>query len=299
MNEVAVIDIGTNTVLCLKASVHEDSIDVIFDSRFHYRSGQRLDNYGNISPEYKTGLRRALLSAMTTLTDCSDIKIVATEVLRKPKDGLAFASELAEEIGYPIEIISPQREAELSFYGATYELTSENETITMIDVGGGSSELATGIGGKLERWSGVKIGAVSLSEAVGYEKPLDDYLEYAGEVFDKSDFGELLKPKPSRMIVVGGSASTLAAILNDQQVFDPDKIQGFEIRLDILELLMVNLSTMKLAKRKEIIAFDTQRAEIIVPGGAIILAFMKKYDFRVVSVSPKGLRHGLLLEHFG
>lgn len=299
MSEVAVIDIGTNTVLCLKASVHEDNIDIIFDSRFHYRSGRRLDDYGNISSEYKTGLRRALLSAMSTLTDCSEIKIVATEVLRKPKDGLAFASELAGEIGHPIEIISPQREAELSFYGATYELASENEKVTMIDVGGGSSELAAGTDGELERWSGVNIGAVSLSEAVGYEKPLDDYLEYAGEVFAKSDFQELLEPKPSRMIVVGGSASTLAAILNDQQVFDPEAIQGFEIRLDILELLLANLSTMRLAKRKEIMAFDTQRAEIIVPGGAIILAFMKKYDFHEVSVSPKGLRHGLLLEHFG
>lgn len=299
MSEVGIIDIGTNTVLCLKASIDNDDIAIIFDSRFHYRAGRRLDEYGNISAEYKTGLRRALVSAMSTLTDCTEVKIVATEVLRKPKDGSSFASELAREIGQPIEVIDPQREAELSFFGATYEIASGDEKVTMIDVGGGSAELATGIPGELARWSSVKLGAVAISEAVGYEKNLDDYLEYAEEVFEKSDFIELLTPKPSLMLLVGGSAVTLAGILDGQEVFQPDRIQGFEIRRDILELLLANLSTMSLAERKEIMAFDEPRAEIIVPGGAIILAFMKKYEFRAAKVSAKGLRHGLLLEHFG
>ncbi len=188
MSKVGIIDIGTNTVLCLKASVNDDSIDILFDSRFHYRAGRRLDSAGNIAEEYRTGLRRALISAMSTIDDCESIKIVATEVLRKPKDGVSFAKELSSEINRTIEIIEPQREAELSYFGATHNLEDISGKVTMIDIGGGSSELAVGSNGELENWSGVRMGAVSINEAVGYEKPLDEYIRHADTIFDKSDF---------------------------------------------------------------------------------------------------------------
>jgi exopolyphosphatase/guanosine-5'-triphosphate,3'-diphosphate pyrophosphatase len=299
MSKVGVIDIGTNTVLCLKAEVGGDAIDIIFDSRFHYRAGRRLDDLGNISAEYKTGMRRALILALETLKECSEVKIVATEVLRKPKDGAAFAGQLSDEVGYRIEIIEPQREAELSFFGAISDFDTLSGKVAMLDVGGGSSELAIGEDGTLQRWSGVRIGAVSLSEAVGYGKPLDDYLDYADRIFADSDFGSLLESTAAQLILVGGSAVTLAGILNDMRVFDADKLSGFEIRQDILSLLMENLSIMTIEKRKQIIAFDPQRAEIIVPGGAIITAFMNKFGFDSVKISTRGLRHGLLLELFG
>jgi exopolyphosphatase/guanosine-5'-triphosphate,3'-diphosphate pyrophosphatase len=298
MSVVGIIDIGTNTVLCLKASVDKGNIEYLSDNRYHYRAGKRLDENGNLSAEYKTGMKQALKTAISTLTDCFEIKIVATEVLRKPKDGQACADEFAAEIGWPITIIDSQYEAELSFYGATSGIIKPTEKVAMIDIGGGSSELAIGKGDKLETWSGVKLGAVAISEAVGYEKSLDEYLEHATRIFDQSDFAGLLKSKTDRMLIVGGSAVAIAAILADLREFQPEKIEGFIIRQDILWLLMENLSTMSLETRMEIMPFDSRRADIIVGGGAIILAFMRKYGFEAAEISIKGLRHGILLEHF-
>ncbi len=299
MSIVGIIDIGTNTVLCLKASVGDDDIDIIFDSRFHYRAGNRLNAAGNMTQQYKTGLRRALISAMSTLEDCDSIKIVATEVLRKPNDGTEVAAELAEEIDCRIEIIDSQREAELSYLGATHDTEEIGKTTTVIDIGGGSSELAIGSGGELARWSGVGMGAVSITEAVGYDKPLDEYIEYANKTFRQSDFETLLKPKPSQMILVGGTGVTLAAILNEQKEFDPASLQGYEMRRDVLTLLMESLALMPLEKRKETLVFDPERSDIIVGGGAIVLSFMNKYDISTVKISTSGLRQGLLLELYG
>jgi exopolyphosphatase/guanosine-5'-triphosphate,3'-diphosphate pyrophosphatase len=299
MSKVGIIDIGTNTVLCLKAEVGSDAIDMVFDSRFHYRAGRRLDEQGNISSEYKIGMRRALISALETVKDCGEVKIVATEVLRKPRDGQAFAQELGEEVGHQIEIIPAQREAELSFLGALSGFDEFTGKVAVLDVGGGSSELATGGDGKLQRWSGVRIGAVSISEAVGYEQPLDTYLGYADKIFAESDFESLLEKGMSELILVGGSAVTIAGILNDLRTFDAEKLSGFEVKLEIMRLLLENLAIMTLEKRMQIIAFDPRRAEIIVPGGAIIAAFMNKYGYDSVKISTRGLRHGLLLELFG
>ena len=298
MSVIGIIDIGTNTVLCLKASVKKGNIEFLSDTRYHYRAGRRLDDKGNLSPEYKNGMRYALRSAINTLIGCSELKIVATEVLRKPHDGQACADEFAGEIGWPIIIVDPQYEAELSFRGAIFEIIKPNEKVAVIDIGGGSSELAIGSGDKLEAWSGVKLGAVSISETVGYEKSLDEYLAQAIKFFDQSDFADLLKSKTGRMLIVGGSAVAIASILADLKEFQPEKIEGFIIRQDILGLLMENLSTMSLEKRREIMPFDSKRADIIVGGGAIILAFMRNYGFEAAEISTKGLRHGILLEHF-
>jgi len=298
MSVVGIIDIGTNTVLCLRASINKGSIEFLSDDRFHYRAGKRLDKNGNLSPEYKNGMKRALITAMSKLTACTEIKIVATEVLRKPLDGQACADEFAGEIGQPITIIDPQYEAELSFRGATSEIIKPVEKVAVIDIGGGSSELAVGKGNELETWSGVKLGAVSISEAVGYEKSLDEYLAQATKVFDQSDFADLLKLKTDRMLIVGGSAVAVASILANLKEFQPEKIEGFIIRQDILALLMESLSTMSIEKRTGIMPFDSKRADIIVGGGAIILAFMRKYVFEAAEISTKGLRHGILLEHF-
>jgi len=299
MSAVGIIDIGTNTILCLKANLHNGTIDIISDTRFHYRAGSRLDLMGNISDEYKTGMRSALNMALRDLTDCDRVKIVATEVLRKPKDGRTFAKILGDEISREIEVIEPQREAELSFAGVVQGISRNSHITGMIDIGGGSSELAIGTGNRLEHWSSLPIGAVSLSEAVGYEKPLALYLAYTENLFGKSDFQSLLDPSPSPMIIVGGSAVALAAIIDDQVVFNSDRLADYVIHKVILSDLLNDLAVLDLNRRRQILEFDKPRADIIVPGGAIILAFMNKFRFNEVKISTRGLRHGILQEMCG
>jgi len=299
MKTAGVIDIGTNTVLCLKASIAENGINIISDNRFHYRAGKRLDETGNISSEYKVGMKNAVCKALDILTDCSEIKITATEVLRKPKDGAEFASKLSEEIGHHVEIINPQREAELSFKGATWGIETHGETIAVLDVGGGSSELAVGVDGKLKSWSGVKMGAVTACELAGYEQPVDSYKEIADKAFGESDFSELLDPVPDKMLVVGGSAVAVAAILANLDEFQPEKLKDFIILEEVLALLTETLASMTIEQRKKTMIFDPERADIIVSGASILLSFMKIFGFNEIIVSTNGLRHGLFLEHFG
>jgi exopolyphosphatase / guanosine-5'-triphosphate,3'-diphosphate pyrophosphatase len=296
MTTIGIIDIGTNTILCLKAASDGQQINVLGDQRYHYRAGSRLDKAGNISTEYKKNLRLALLSAVASIKDCAFIKIVATEVFRCPKDGLVFSKEISAEIGQPIEIIDHQHEAELSFKGAIGGYKDLTGRIGVIDIGGGSTELAIGENNQLLAWSGIKIGAVAISESVGYEAPLKNYIAYGQDTFGYSNFMELLTPLPHKILIVGGTAVAIAGIMAEIREFKPERLQGWEIAEHSLNQLLKKLAAMDIDNRKKLMAFDPQRADIIVGGAAIVYAFMKYAAVNSLVVSTRGLRYGLLNE---
>ena len=296
--KAGVIDIGTNTVLCVKAEIGRENIDIVSDNRFHYRAGQRLDAAGNISPEYKKGMERAVLSALEVLSGCTEIKIVATEVLRKPKDGALFAAALSDKTGYPVEIISPREEARLGFIGAAYGHGESPGMIGVLDVGGGSTELAVGEDDRFLDWKSIPIGAVSLAEKVGYEEPLTVYLQAADKAFAESGFADLTGRLEGKAIAAGGSAVASAAILAGLSEYEPEIIGNFYIIESEFARLLEKLSSIDISRRRAMMVFDTPRADIIVPGGAILLSFMRNFGLERLKVSTNGLRHGLLLELF-
>jgi exopolyphosphatase / guanosine-5'-triphosphate,3'-diphosphate pyrophosphatase len=78
--------------------------------------------------------------------------------------------------------------------------------------------------------------------------------------------------------------------------FEPNKLQGWQIEISQLSSLLERLVTMDIETRRNLMIFDPQRADIIVSGGAIILAFMKYSGAKTITVSTKGLRFGLLAE---
>jgi exopolyphosphatase/guanosine-5'-triphosphate,3'-diphosphate pyrophosphatase len=297
MKSIGIIDIGTNTILGLKAIIDRPNVQIISDQRFHYRAGKRLDDAGNISLAYKSGMRDAVKAALVSLGDCAIIKIVATEVLRKPKDGAQFAEELSSEIGYLIDIIEPQREAELNFKGVVFDLPDSGNPLAIIDVGGGSTELALGMNKKFVGWSSIQLGAVFMAELIGYEKPTGDYLKAATQFFDNSDFYKIIKPGIERVAAVGGSAVALTGILMGLKEFEPEKIQGFNFEQEAISLILDKLASLSLEERKKLMTFDPQRADIIIGGGAIILAFMRRFNIGHIEVSTRGLRHGILCEY--
>jgi exopolyphosphatase/guanosine-5'-triphosphate,3'-diphosphate pyrophosphatase len=296
MNHVGVIDIGTNTILCLKAIIGGNHFEIIFDKRYHYRVGRGLDDAGKISPECKQNLRRAFGEALKSLTDCDQIKIVATEVFRRSKDGGAFAGALTAEVGQHIEIIESRREAELSFLGATQGSEYDSGKVAVIDVGGGSTELAIGENGKLTGWAGAKIGAVAIAETVGFEQKPSRYIEYAINIFGQSNFLELSGSNIDKVVAVGGTVVTLAGVSVGLKEYRPEKIQGYQITAESLRRILDELAGLNLERRKKRMAFDPDRADIIIGGGAIISAFMEYWGIRIMTVSVFGLRYGLLRE---
>jgi len=294
------IDIGTNTVLCLAGYMEEGHLRVVIDNRHHYRAGRRYDAAGNLSPEYKQNLYRALRDSLNELSGCGDsLRIVATEVLRKAEDGAAYAAELSREFGVNIEIISPEKEAALGFLGATNDLAVADELIAVLDIGGGSTELAVGAGKKIRNWQSIKIGAAALAEEIGYEEPLDRYLERADDLLKKSDFGRLLAVKPISIIAIGGSAVTLAIYAAGLGKYPGSWPKGLGLKVDELNSRLRELTSLTIDERREAISFDRARADIIVPGGTILLSFMRNFGVDFMAVSPGGLRHGLLLEQLG
>ncbi len=294
------IDIGTNTVLCLAGYMEEGNLRVVIDSRYHYRAGRRYDAAGNLSTEYKQRLHQALQNAINELAECGDaLRMVATEVLRRAEDGADYAAALSREFGVNIEIISPEKEAALGFLGATHNLAAGDEPVAVLDVGGGSTELAVGAGRKIRDWQSIKIGAAALAEEVGYEKPLERYLERADYLLKASAYGRMLAANPFSIIAIGGSAVTLAIYGAGLGKYPDSWPNGLGFKAAELNSWLRKLASMKIDERREAISFDCARADIVVPGGAILMSFMNNFKVDFMTVSPGGLRYGLLLEQFG
>lgn len=300
MKTIGIIDIGTNTILCLAGKFCKGIPEFITDERFHYRAGCRHDVQGKLSEGYKAGIKQALGNALDLLSgSCDEIKIVATEVLRKAIDGQQFAMDLGRELGVSIEIITPKREAELSYRGAIIGFENRNELVAVIDIGGGSTELAVGKGGDLMDWHSIGLGAVVLAEEFGYEKPLAIYIDAACRIIDGSDFQKLMSAGPNSIIAVGGSAVNLAILNAGLEKFPGFRLNFTKLSLTDLRQKLIELAGMSIERRRKVMAFESQRADIIVPGGAILLSFMTMFHIKTVLVSTFGLRHGLFLEQFG
>lgn len=291
-----VIDIGTNSILYLKASVSQGDVEIVFDRQLHHRAGRWLDAAGNISPEYKAGMSQALVSALDALGDCSKIVIVATEVLRKPADGQKYAEVFSEQIGHRIQIIDPYREAELSFSGASADIQPGGGMLAVIDVGGGSTELSVGGVCRLDDWASMEFGAVVACEKSGYEKPASEYIDVAEKMIRRSALFRLFDKQILLTVAVGGSAVAMAALLLGQSSYNMRQIHNSTIRRADLAALLDQLSRMTIIERKRLMTFDSERADIIVGGGAILLAFMRIFALDTLNVSTKGLRYGLLRE---
>jgi len=85
-------------------------------------------------------------------------------------------------------------------------------------------------------------------------------------------------------------------MLSRQSEYDPKKLQGYIIRKDELVPFLDKLGRMTIDERRKAMVFDAGRADIIVGGGAIILAFMEFASISALTVSIRGLRYGLLAE---
>ncbi|MBN1654648.1 MAG: hypothetical protein JXA30_12830 [Deltaproteobacteria bacterium] len=273
------------------------------------RLGKGVDKSGLLDPV-------AVERTLSTLRDYSTeakksrakIIAVATSVLRDARNREAFVETAERILGETIEIISGRREAELTYVGAIRALYQIGERknssragsreVTVVDVGGGSTEVIRGAGRRVLETRSIDIGAVRLMERHRLKAPakrqqikaIEDEIGHALDTA-RIDFDEPL-------IAVGGTATTISAILGEVEPFDAERINGSIISYGELNALCDRLARMSLFERRKITGLEKGRADIIVPGALVLLALQKyaKTDHLMVSIG--GVRFGLAIETY-
>lgn len=309
----AAIDIGTNSVRLLVAEVRDDTVLPLVRALRLTRLGQGVDRQRRLAPEAVARTVAAVeeLVQQARSIRVQDIVIAGTSALRDANDRNEFRRTVERRVGLPVDILSGPGEAALSFMGAVRGLGSAGgDEVWVVDVGGGSTELVRGTPqGKVIARASADVGAVRMTEAVIHSDPigpeewdrLTDAIARGLAPLWKALLGDGAAPGASRGMVggclvgVGGTATTLAAMDQRLEPYDPDKVHGYRLSRRAVAELLDRMRAATVADRRMWAGLQPQRADIIVAGTAIVLSVMDRLGAEKLTVSEADLLDGLIL----
>jgi len=291
----ASIDIGTNSVLLL---VIEDRGGEIFPVRQEIREprlGRGLWESGRISADSITSTKKALRELAVVARDCAAERIIAfgTEVFRGSNNGVDVARELGENCGLDIRILTAEEEARFAFKGAVSGLDIRGSK-AVVDVGGGSAEIAIG-DSEPKSWRSLQIGAVVLTDRLAITTPFNR--ETATALFSAiaAEIGFLDITSEARIIGVGGTITTLAAIKLGLTRYDPDLVHGTEISLQWLETIFEEFQQSTLDEIAQRVLFSPARVDILTAGTAVFIQVLRHANLYTITISDRGAHWGIML----
>lgn len=289
---IAVIDIGANTIR-LNIYVYEnDKLDLLFNKK-HVAGLASYTNYGSLSEKGIKKLCRILESNMRILNAVKHdrVYVFATASLRNINNTAEVVRRVNEKTGMEIELISQQDEAKFGFEGILMS-TFAKSGIT-VDIGGGSTEI---ISFKNKKISGMyNLGEGSLSLHNSYVKGI---IPNAGEIRNiqkviKRELKSGGKPiRAGTIIGIGGTIRAAGNII--QEMYDLDENTHFTF--DHLVRLCEKLEDNDRNAIRVLLKVKPDRVHTIVPGITILYMLCKKFDVKEIFVSETGLREGLVME---
>ena len=171
--KAAVIGIGSNSVRSLLSEIRGTDFTRLWRDREGTRLFAGLDAEGNLDQDSmdKTISAVRRMATETRQQGAEQLDIFATSAARDAANGEAFIAAIKRETGIPLQIISGEEEAELSFLGASAAVTADRTG--MVDIGGGSTEIAVGTPEGIENAFSCQMGAVRLFRRLRLERAED------------------------------------------------------------------------------------------------------------------------------
>ncbi len=299
----AVVDAGTNSI---KFDVAERSADgslhPVVDRAELTRLGEGLDRTGEISAEATTRTADAVAGMAAEADDLGARALVAvgTAGLRIARNGADVVAAIRERTGVEIEVISGEEESRLAYIAVLAGLGLKNEPVVVFDTGGGSTQLTFGHGTRVDERFSVEVGAVRFTEQFGLagavsSKVLDEALAAIADGLSRVDGHE----RPETLFGIGGAVTNLTAVKHQLANYDPDIVQGTILGKDEVDRQIELYRTRDTEARRSIVGLQPKRADVILAGALIVRTVMDKLDVDSLTVSDRGLRHGVLAERFG
>jgi len=299
MKRVSCIDIGTNTALLLTADLEPESgaIIPVLHRQTIVRLGEQVDQRKLIGEEALRRLVSCLREYRAISEEMGAQTVIAagTSALRDAANREEITAEILRETGIAISCISGEDEAELTFFGAVAGLDDLPETFSVIDIGGGSTEISMGSLGGVEESVSMDIGSVRLTERFFVSlPPSQSELDAVRMEIDRVLCASVLPFFASRESVFGvaGTLTTIAQVSQGLKHFDALKVQNYPLGYSEVHRL---LEQFRKSSLEEIVALGIPegRADVITMGTLILHQFMRLLGVAKVRVSIQGLRFGL------
>lgn len=303
----AAIDIGTVTCRLLVASVSpQGGISEVLRDRAITDLGQGVDETGRLAPEAieRVGVTvDRFVREITEIEEAEGVEIplmaVATSASRDAENADEFKARLAEA-GVELAVIPGEREAALSFAGASSAFPGER--VVVVDSGGGSTEVIAGLaGGNPDRAHSFDVGCRRMTERfLNADPPSPAELARAAD-WARAEFADYFADLradgllDARMVAVAGTATSMVSMREQMKVYDRSLVHGAIVtRADVDELLN-RLSAMTVEQRRHVIGLDPGRAPVIVAGVLIMQQIMSLGGIDEFTVSERDILYGIIM----
>lgn len=300
---LAVIDVGTNSV---KFHVVERCADgtsrTLVDRADMTRLGEGQSDDGVLADEPTSRTADAIATMVADARELGAVDIVAvgTAGLRRAPNRAVLIDAVRDRIGVEVEVISGPEEARLAYLAATSALPSASGRLAVFDSGGGSTQFTFGRDGLVDEQFSLDIGAVRVAEPFGLasavaRRALDEVFEFLGRALERLDD----RPRPDAVVAIGGTSTNLAAVSHALAEYDPDVVHGTVLDVAELDRQIELYRATGADERRSIPGLQAARAEVILGGACIVRAILAKLGHDRMTVSDRGLRHGVVIDRFG
>jgi exopolyphosphatase/guanosine-5'-triphosphate,3'-diphosphate pyrophosphatase len=298
---VAVVDIGTNSTRLLIADVDDGELKELDRRSTVTRLGEGVEATGRLSDAAMDRVSGALAEYRQAIDGlgAGQVVAVATSAMRDAENGPAFRDAIRDRYGIEARTISGDEEARLTFLGATAGRAAGAETL-VIDIGGGSTEYVTGQAGSDPGFHvSTRLGSVRHTERhLRSDPPTAEELASLGadaRAIVEAGVPANVRDRVEEGIAVAGTATSLAAIDQALDPYDPDRVHGYRVSRAACEQMVERLASQTEAERRRIIGLHPDRAPSIVAGAGILLESIRAFDLDEIEVSEADILHGAAL----
>jgi exopolyphosphatase/guanosine-5'-triphosphate,3'-diphosphate pyrophosphatase len=302
MPRYAAIDIGSNSVRMLAADVFAGGkTEVLAADREVTRLGESVFRTGSVSQEairFVTTVLARMSQAYAKL-DVAGVRACATAAIRDASNQQEFLDRASEAVGSPVEVISGHEEARLIHLGVHTHWPDAGRRVLIIDIGGGSAELVAGTSSHIEETFSRPLGAVRLTEVfLKSDPPKKSQIERLHEFIE-----EKLSPAQrkglgtfDRAIATSSTAGALICAVNRIPRERRDEADRMRATLPQVRKLYGKLCETDTAGRTRLTGIGPRRAQIIVPGVAVLLECMERFHLPALYYSTAGVRDGIIAD---
>lgn len=305
---LAAIDIGTVTTRLMVADVSDGEIREVERSTDITHLGEGLADSGSLSSDAMQRVEQVIAgyAARIEQLQVQHVTAVATSASRDAENADEFLAMLRRH-GVAPQVIAGSREAELSFAGATFRHPGEG--LLVVDSGGGSTELVFGdvvledgiTTARIESARSIDVGSRRLTEMFFRSDPpsrdeLDRARAWTAEQL--RGFFALLDRRPSEVIGLAGTATTLASIRLEMAEYDSAVVHGYRVSGTDVSDILDQLASIPLEKRRQLVGLHPDRAGVIVAGVLILETVLALAGVEALTVSEHDILYGILLDAY-
>jgi exopolyphosphatase / guanosine-5'-triphosphate,3'-diphosphate pyrophosphatase len=299
----AVIDAGTNSI---KFHIGERERDgkwrTVVDRAEMTRLGEGLEQNGVIAD---AALERTVAAIADMIDEAKQHAVLATAAVGTA--GLRIASNrdmvlaaIETRTSVRIDVISGDEEGRLAYVAATSGLGLSAGSLVVFDTGGGSSQFTFGHDSSVDERFSVNVGAVRYTERYKLDGVVSAAVLNEAMAAIAADLSRIDgRPVPAALVAMGGAVTNLTAVKHGLARYDPTIVQGTVLDRAEIDRQIELYRSRDADGRRAIVGLQPKRAEVILAGACIVRTVMEKLGKQTLTVSDRGLRHGVLAERFG